>query len=910
MNNQLGFIFLLFFNSASFINAQIVDIPDPLFMQGLIENDVDDNGDGMIQLSEAESTRSLYLFGRDIKDVSGIENFINLDLLELGDNDLTAIDVTKIPNLEFLNVCLNDLTEINLDLNVKLEWLDASNNNLTEIDVSNNINLEEFRASNNNLSQVVLNLNINLDRIDLSINNLDEIEVYNNVNLERLHIGENNIKEIDLTNNLLLKELEADRNSIISLDLSKNIALKEIDLENNDLTNIDFTNNIRLEVIQVENNTIREIDLSHNQALKRLIISKNELSELDISENINLEQLYAASNSISNIDIGNNLLLESLVLGATDIVNLDISKNLNLEVLVISQTEISELDLSKNIKLRGLYIMDCKFKEIDLTHNLDLELFWCFKNELSQLDLSNNIALYQLWCYDNPLTFLNIKNSSQEYEIKIEGCPQLINICCDREDFDLVQESILLEGYNCEFNTYCSVDPGGINYEVNGSFYFDFNQNGCQDSFSLPYPKFLVSDSIGEGFFFGNEMGDYRIMLPEGKYEISPAIENLEIFTISPPSLDFDLEIDSDRIVQDFCLVPKELVQDLEVTIIPLDQARPGFETEYKIIYENKGTTVVSGNVKLYYESEFMEYLASEPTADKVNSSFINWDYEDLLPFEQRSIIVTMELNRPTDTPALNGGDVLAFKAVIDPADLVKQAPDNTDCLDQEVVNSYDPNDKRCLEGSSVTEMMIGEYIHYMIRFENTGSAEAVNVIVTDSLDSSKFDVSSIEVVEASHAVKIKVVDNQVAEFYFEDIYLPFDDANNDGYVVFKIRMLPTLTIGDSFENTAQIYFDFNFPIITNTAITSIDMLSAISTSFENDLGINVYPNPVSDILNVEIPTGADYNLYLYNLQGGLVKFWNKNSEMDLSSIARGVYWLELKDLSTGKTTTQRIILQ
>jgi hypothetical protein len=889
MNYQLVFIFLLFFNSASFINAQIIDIPDANFKQALIDNDVDTNGDGVIQISEAESTTSLYMEDRNISELNGIESFINLKTLDANVNNLSELDLTH---------------------NIKLERVYVNLNNLNSIDVTGIISLEYLYVSFNNLSQIDLDSNINLKRIDLSVNNLNELDLSKNVSIERISVSDNNLAELDLTKNLKLEELEADKNSINNIDLSKNIALKEIDLENNDLTNIDFTNNVRLEVIQIEENTIREIDLSQNQALKRLIISNNELSELDIRKNINLEQLYAASNSISNIDIGNNLLLESLVLGATDIVNLDISKNLNLEALVISQTEISELDLSKNIKLRGLYIMDCKFKEIDLTHNLDLEIFWCFENELTQLDLSNNIALYQLWCYDNPLTFLNIKNSSQEYEIKIEGCLQLTNICCDREDLDLVQESILLEGYNCEFNTYCSVDPGGINYEVYGSFYFDFNQNGCQDSFSLPYPKFLVSDSIGEGLFFGNEMGDYGIMLPEGKYEVSPVIENLEIFNISPPSLEFDLEIDSDIIVQDFCLVPEELVQDLEITIIPIDQARPGFETEYKIIYENKGTTVVSGNVKLYYESEFMEYLASEPIEDKVNSYFISWDYEDLLPFEQRSIIVTMELNRPTDNPALNGGDVLAFKAVIDPIDLEKQAPDNTACLDQEVVNSYDPNDKRCLEGSSVLEEMIGEYMHYMIRFENTGSADAVNVIVTDSLDTDKFDVASLEIVEASHSAKVQVIQDQVAEFYFEDIFLPFGDDNNDGYVVFKIRTLPTLLLGDSFENTAQIYFDFNFPIITNTTNTSIDMLSTISTSFENDLGISVYPNPVSDILNIDIPTGADYNLYLYNLQGGLLEFWNKNLELDLSSIPRGVYWLELKDLSTGKTTTQRIILQ
>jgi hypothetical protein len=34
-------------------------------------------------------------------------------------------------------------------------------------------------------------------------------------------------------------------------------------------------------------------------------------------------------------------------------------------------------------------------------------------------------------------------------------------------------------------------------------------------------------------------------------------------------------------------------------------------------------------------------------------------------------------------------------------------------------------------------------------------------------------------------------------EFIFQGIQLPFDDANNDGYVVFKIKSKNTLAIGD-----------------------------------------------------------------------------------------------------------------
>ena len=47
---------------------------------------------------------------------------------------------------------------------------------------------------------------------------------------------------------------------------------------------------------------------------------------------------------------------------------------------------------------------------------------------------------------------------------------------------------------------------------------------------------------------------------------------------------------------------------------------------------------------------------------------------------------------------------------------------DNIFNLTQTVVNSYDPNDKTCLQGKTVSSEVIGEYVHYLIRFENTGS--------------------------------------------------------------------------------------------------------------------------------------------------------------------------------------------
>ena len=95
-----------------------------------------------------------------------------------------------------------------------------------------------------------------------------------------------------------------------------------------------------------------------------------------------------------------------------------------------------------------------------------------------------------------------------------------------------------------------------------------------------------------------------------------------------------------------------------------------------------------------------------------------------------------------------------------------------------------------------------------------------------------------------------RIRDNTV-EFIFENIYLPFDDDNNDGYLVFKIKTLPTLSIGDSFENHAEIYFDFNFPIITNVAQTEIKILSHSEDIDESKATVSILPNPTFDQIRI-----------------------------------------------------------
>src|SRR5690606_33749868 len=111
----------------------------------------------------------------------------------------------------------------------------------------------------------------------------------------------------------------------------------------------------------------------------------------------------------------------------------------------------------------------------------------------------------------------------------------------------------------------------------------------------------------------------------------------------------------------------------------------------------------------------------------------LSWSYANLLPFETREIIFSLLLNTPThpDFP-LNGGDIVDYTATIGYGAVDETPVNNIFTLNQTLVNSYDPNDITCLEGNTVTPEYIGNFVHYIIRFENNGTANATNVVVRD----------------------------------------------------------------------------------------------------------------------------------------------------------------------------------
>jgi hypothetical protein len=456
-------------------------------------------------------------------------------------------------------------------------------------------------------------------------------------------------------------------------------------------------------------------------------------------------------------------------------------------------------------------------------------------------------------------------------------------------------------------NSLWSLDVSNLPILYNnymGNVIFDMNQNGCaNDDTKIPFLKLVYTDGIDTGAYFTTNLGNYSIYSINNNFSITPSFEQPNYFNSTPNTYTNSTTNFGNIINQDFCITADGLHNDLEIILLPINQAIAGFNSNYKIVFKNKGTTTQSGTIDLTYNDSTLNFISSNPSISNQSSNLLTWSFSNLHPFETREVDIVINLNSPTETPTLNNGDILSYSTAI--TGQTDETPnDNTTTLNQTVVNSFDPNDKTCLEGSSISSNVVGEYVHYLIRFENNGTANAQNIVVKDIIDTTKFDITTLIPIKASHYVETSISNTNEVEFNFKNINLPFDDANNDGYISFKIKTKSNLVEGNTFSNLANIYFDYNFPIDTNLYITTIQLLG--NETFSNNKFI-FYPNPVKEILYLDTKENI-IKIEVYDISGKiLISNATNQKKLNLSNFKTGTYIMKIY---TENSITNTIILK
>jgi uncharacterized repeat protein (TIGR01451 family) len=254
------------------------------------------------------------------------------------------------------------------------------------------------------------------------------------------------------------------------------------------------------------------------------------------------------------------------------------------------------------------------------------------------------------------------------------------------------------------------------------------------------------------------------------------------------------------------------------------------------------------------------------------------------------------------------------------------------DC--QVVRGSNDPNEKLVKPTGITANKYISkeDELEYQINFQNTGNDTAFLVVLRDTLNDNVVEIGSVVSGVSSHPYTFRIYGQGILEWTFKNILLPdsnMNEAASHGYVKFKVRQAADNAKGTKIENKGAIYFDFNAPVITNTAqVTVYDttIVSGIKDKYQVSsiqYQVEVYPNPFSRFAHLRITNLYEYTnkkleLRIYDVLGREVKHLTLNPSLkggglqgtiERGNLPDGLYFYKITSPG-GLFETGKIVIQ
>ena len=881
----------------SITQLELIANPNPLnsFNSNFIQNEIGFDGIATFDLSSKIAQILNGQIGLNVSfyqtladaQTNGAANQLNFNYTNVTNPQVIYTRVTNTTtqcySINSFQLIVNPLNVYIPDANFKAKLIatGVDTNIDGEIQISEALAVTNLTVSNANIYDLTgIESFINLTFLDCSFNQLNVINILPLLNLQSFDCSNNFLTNIGFTGLSFLNSIICSRNQFTSIDFSGLSNLKYIYCgNNNNLTSLNLNGLINLEIIDCKNASLTNLNVSDLENLKNLFCSNNLISALNMSSLTNISILSCSFNLLTDLTFYTN--------------------NNNLRILECANNLLTNLILNNLPNLENLDIDNNNISSINFFGLNQLQLVLCRGNQVTTLDFSNCPIFYALQCSNNQnLIYINLKNGEQHdtgyYDW--QNNPNLRFICVDENEIEAVKDILFFSNLTyTTLNTYCSFTLGGTYNTITGAVKFDSDYNGCDNLDPIAKNiKVNINDGTNSGNTFTNNSGIYNYYVQQPNLTIAPVLENPSYFNVTPVSSIVNFPANNNSVeVRDFCLSANGFNPDAEVVLVALDQPIPGFNCRYQIILKNKGNTAFFQDAKFNFDSNKMTYVSSsEPYSSQTTGQVTFYNAVAQEPFEVRMYECVMRINAPTDASPVNSGDIINTSAL----SLVtgdNTLDDNLSNLSQIAVNSFDPNDKTCLEGDFVNPTKIGQYLHYNINFENTGTADAVNIVVKDVLDVTKFDINSLQVIYASDEVRTDVKGN-VAEFIFQNINLALANGGPGGHgnVLFKIKTLPTLPIDTEVKNKANIYFDYNFPIITNEAKTTFAVLS--NSGFVLDNSVSVYPNPSDSRININC-NNAIKSIEVYDVQGRILEtIINSKNIIDISEKSNGIYFLKI----------------
>lgn len=362
-------------------------------------------------------------------------------------------------------------------------------------------------------------------------------------------------------------------------------------------------------------------------------------------------------------------------------------------------------------------------------------------------------------------------------------------------------------------------------YRILGKRFHDVDGNGSYDAGEPPlsWGQALVTPNLSSALSGAD--GGYIFYLDTGTFYITSSAGNA-YWTLSTQPATYTVQLTEDvpqSSGNDFgftALVDTSLI----VPSITVADAPCGGTTSMWISFSNQGTRIESGTMTVELDEDYT-YVSSDPIPSSIQGNSIIWAFDSLGYFEVGNIHLVIDL----PTVDLMGTELITT-ATVNTIWNGSPSGEFPTTFATVLACPYDPNDKQVEPagyGQFGALAMDTEHLDYTIRFQNTGTAQAFNVMLRDALPD-QVDLAQLMILGYSHQPShVALEPGHELVVKFDNIMLPpsyINEENSQGFIKFRLPLQPGLPHLTQFQNTAEIFFDVNPPIITNmTTSTLVD---------------------------------------------------------------------------------------
>ncbi|MCW3084879.1 MAG: hypothetical protein JWP12_2245 [Bacteroidetes bacterium] len=346
----------------------------------------------------------------------------------------------------------------------------------------------------------------------------------------------------------------------------------------------------------------------------------------------------------------------------------------------------------------------------------------------------------------------------------------------------------------------------------------------------------------------------------------------------------------------------------------------PGFTKQYWICYYNHSPTPQNAVLRFVYDSVLQYVSCTEGGVHYPAQHKIEWTFTGLPPasswvWATRPII---NFNVPSTvsvtTPIHSYFEITPIAGDAYPSD-------NTLTSVEPITGCHDPNSMLVNPlgtGAGGDILQADSVLTYTVHFQNNGNDTAHFVEVRDTLPHF-LEPLSVVPGAADHAYTYNLSGEGILTFRFDNIMLPdstTDEPASSGYFTYTVHVKHGTPVGSVINNNASIYFDYNLPVVTNTAInTIVDVSTGIETASSNN-AVKVFPNPFNDNTTFVIRSDKMNETYSFEMTDVLGKtvqsikgISGKQFTVSRNGLQSGIYFYKIiaagKNIGTGKLIIQ-----